>query len=192
MRRLTKPLWVVLALVFLFEAWLWESLRPIVAWAVQRIHWDAVKARVARWVDPLPPSATLLVFLLPVVLLLPLKFFRLWMLAHGLWLGAMATLLFAKVLSMGVMAFIFEATRPKLLQLAWFSRLYAHVIAWLDKAHALVDPIKAELKAFMARRLAPVRHRLRSLLWLLRPKRAGRFMRRVAWLRRRTQRVPAG
>ena len=31
MRRLLKPLWILLALVFLFEAWLWEHLRPLVA-----------------------------------------------------------------------------------------------------------------------------------------------------------------
>jgi hypothetical protein len=187
MRRLLKPLWILLALVFLFEAWLWEHLRPIIAWVVDRIQWHALKARVAQWVDHLPPAATFLVFLIPVVLLFPLKLLGLWMLAQGLWFGAMATLAFAKVLSMGVTAFIFEATRPKLLQLAWFRWLYEHVLFWLEKAHALVDPIKAELRA----RLAPIRHRMRSLLWLMRPKRAGRFMRRVVWLRRRVQRAPA-
>jgi hypothetical protein len=187
MRRLLKPLWLLLALIFLFEAWLWEHLRPIIAWAVDRIRWHALKAQVAQWVDRLPPGATVFVFLLPVVLLLPLKVLGLWLLAHGFWFGAMATLAFAKVLSMGVTAFIFEATRPKLLQLAWFRWLYAHVLLWLEKAHALVDPIKAELRAW----LAPMRHRMRSLFWLLRPKRAGRFMRRVAWLRRRMQRAPA-
>ncbi|MFL6936790.1 MAG: hypothetical protein ACJ8EJ_19290 [Xanthobacteraceae bacterium] len=191
MRRLLKPLWIFIALVFLFEAWLWEHLRPLVAWAVDRIHWGALKAQVAQWVDHLPPTATFLVFLVPVALLFPLKLVGLWMLAHGSWLGAMATLALAKVLSMGVMAFIFDATRPKLLQLAWFRWVYEHVILWLEKAHALVDPMKAELRAFIARHFAPIRHRMRSLFWLMRPKRAGRFMRRVAWLRRRVQRAPA-
>jgi hypothetical protein len=191
MRRLLKPLWILVALVFLFEAWLWAHLWPIVAWVVDRIRLDACKAQVAQWVEHLPPAATFVVFLVPVVLLFPLKLLGLWLLAQGSWLGAMATLAFAKVLSMGVMAFIFEATRPKLLELAWFRWLYEHVLLWLEKAHALVDPIKAELRAFMARQLGPIRHRMRSLLWLMRPKRAGRFMRRVAWLRRRVQRAPA-
>ena len=47
MRRLLKPLWILLALVFLFEAWLWEHLRPLVAWVVERIAWDRLKARAA-------------------------------------------------------------------------------------------------------------------------------------------------
>ncbi|MFL5104740.1 MAG: hypothetical protein ACJ8DX_01440, partial [Xanthobacteraceae bacterium] len=91
MRRLLKPLWIFIALVFLFEAWLWEHLRPLVAWAVDRIRWDAFKLQVAQWVDHLPPAATFLVFLVPVALLFPLKLVGLWMLAHGSWLGAMAT-----------------------------------------------------------------------------------------------------
>jgi hypothetical protein len=188
MRRLLRPLWLLLALVFLFEAWLWEHLRPIVRWIVDRIAWDTLKARVAASIEHLPPAATLLVFLVPVILLLPLKVVGLWMLAHGSWLGAMATLGFAKVVSMGVTAFIFDVTRPKLLQLAWFRWLYEHVIAWLARAHALIDPIKAELRALMA----PARRRLARLVWLMKPRRAGRFMRRLAWLRRRAhERAPA-
>ena len=183
MRRLLRPLWILLALVFLFEAWLWEHLRPIVQWVVERIAWATLKARVAAWIEHLPPTATLLVFLVPVILLLPLKLIGLWMLAHGSWLGAMTILGAAKVISMGVTAFIFDVTRPKLLQLTWFRWLYEHVIAWVAWAHALIDPIKAELRA----RTAPLRRRLSRLLWLMKPRRASRFMRRLAWLRRRTQ-----
>ena len=187
MRRLLKPLWVLLALVFLFEAWLWEHLRPIVAWVVARIAWDRLKARVAAWIEHLPPYATLLVFLVPVILLFPLKLAGLWMLAHGSWLGAMTVLASAKVVSMGVTAFIFEVTRPKLLQLAWFRWLYEHMLFWLAKAHALIDPIKTQLRAWFARTLAPLRRRARRLVWLLKPGRPGRFLRRVLRIRSRMQ-----
>jgi hypothetical protein len=34
MRRLLHPFLVLLALIFLFEAWLWERLAPVVAWLV--------------------------------------------------------------------------------------------------------------------------------------------------------------
>ena len=187
MRRVLKPLWLLLALLFLLEAWLWEHLRPVVGYVVELIRWDALKARVAQWIAHLPPAATLLIFLLPVLLLLPLKIAGVWMLARGSWLGAMATLAFAKVVSMGLMAFIFDLTRPKLLQLGWFRWLYQHVIAWLEKAHALIDPIKAQLRAWTRHHFAPIRRRIRSLLWLMRPRRADRFMRRIASLRRRMQ-----
>jgi hypothetical protein len=191
MRRLLKPLWVLLALIFLFEAWLWEHLRPLVAWVVERIAWDRLKARAAAWLEHLPPYATLLVFLVPVVLLFPLKLVGLWMLAHGSWLGAMAVLGLSKVVSMGVTAFIFDVTRPKLLQLAWFRWLYEHVLVWLAKAHALIDPIKLRLRAAAARALEPVRRAVRRLFWLAKPGRSGRFLRRIARLRRRAWVQPA-
>jgi len=187
MRRLVRPLWILLALVFLFEAWLWDHLRPIAGFVVDRIAWDALKVRVARSIERLPPAATFLVFLFPVLLLLPLKIAGLWMLAHGSWLGAMAVLALAKVVSMGAMAFIFDVTRPKLLQLAWFRSFYDIVILWLQKAHALIDPIKAQMRAWIARTVRPIQRRMRSLFWLMRPQRAGRFMRRVLWLRRRAR-----
>src|SRR5215217_5704111 len=158
MRRLLKPLWLLLALVFLFEAWLWEHLRPLVAWIVNLVARDKLKVRVAVAIEHLPPYPTLLIFLIPVILLFPLKLLGPWMLAHGSWLGATAVLALAKVASMGVMAFIFEVTRPKLLQLGWFRWLYEHMLVWLAKAHALIDPIKLRIK-----------HVMRRLVWLMKP-----------------------
>jgi hypothetical protein len=176
MRRVLRPFLVLLALVFLFEAWLWEHLRPLVAWVVDLIAWNRLKARLAAWIERLPPYATLLIFLIPPVLLFPFKLAGLWMLAHGSWLGAMAVLSLAKVVSMGVTAFIFDATRPKLLQLPWFRWIYEHVLVLLDKAHALIDPIKLRIKRAM-----------RRYVWLFKPGRPSRFFRRVARIRRRMQ-----
>src|SRR6185295_12978638 len=138
MRRVLKPLWILLALVFLFEAWLWEHLRPVVGWIVNLIAWKKLQARFAAAIEHLGPYPTLLVFLVPIALLFPLKLLGLWMLAHGSWLGAMAVLATAKVISMGVTAFIFGVTRPKLLQMPWFRAFYELMLAWLAKAHAIV------------------------------------------------------
>ena len=80
-------------------------------------------------------------------------------------------------------AFIFDITRPKLLQIGWFRWIYEHVLALLDKAHALIDPIK--LRQNHTARRAP------RYVWLFRPGRRGRFFRRVARIRRRVQAQPA-
>ena len=191
MRRLLKPLWILLALVFLFEAWLWSHLRPIVAWVVDLIAWNRLKERVAAAIEHLPPYPTLLVFLFPIVLLFPLKLLGLWMLAHGSWFGAMAILALAKVVSMGVTAFIFEVTRPKLLQLPWFRALYELMLVWLAKAHTIIDPIKTRMRAAIARAYAPIKRRVRRWFWLMRPGRPSRFFRRLARLRRRAHMQPA-
>jgi hypothetical protein len=173
MRRLLRPLLVLLALVFLFEAWLWTYLAPVVAAIVARIPLRAIKAAIANWVEDLPPAATLVVFVVPIVLLLvPLKFLEVWIIVRGHWFGAIVVLALAKVIGVGVSAFIFDATRPKLLQLAWFRRLYDRVMAWLAWAHELIDPIK---------------RRLRSYFWMWAPRRAGRTLRLLLRIRRRMQ-----
>jgi hypothetical protein len=187
MRHLLRPLWILLALIFLFEAWLWSHLAPIVAWLVSLIDLPRLKQRVGAAIERLPPALTLMVFVIPVLVLLPIKFLGFWLLARGSWLGAMATLALAKVVSMGVMAFIFDITRPKLLQLAWFRWFYERVLAGLAWAHGYVDPIKDRMRAWARAHLAPIKRRLRSLFWLLRPGRGGRFFRRVLRLRRRVQ-----
>ena len=116
LRRLLQPLWVLLAIIFLIEAWLWDHLEPVVA---------------------------RLVALIP---LFPLKMVGLWLLAHEYWISAILTIIFAKFLGVGVAAFIFDVTRDKLLEMDWFETLYEFVMELRAKANALVDPIKLRIK----------------------------------------------
>jgi len=177
MRRITHAFWVILALLFLLEAWLWDKLRPIVAAIVSVLPLAAIKARIAAWVERLPPTATLIVFVVPVVCLLPIKLAGIWLLAHGQWLLAIGALVLAKLVGLGVTAFLFDLTRDKLLQLAWFARLYDIVMRGLAWAHALVEPVK---------------RRMRKYIYMLRPRNAGRFYRHFMRVRRRMhQAAPA-
>ena len=170
MRRLTRPLLVIVAIVFLIEAWLWSHLEPVVEWIVARLPFRRVKAALRAGLEWLPPPAALIVFVVPGVLLFPLKLLALWLLAQKYWLLASAVFAFAKLAGLGVTAFIFEVTRPKLMQMAWFRWLYQHVLIWLAWAHALVDPIKA---------------RLRKMFYLLAPRRRSRALRLLWRIRRR-------
>src|ERR1019366_21275 len=146
MRRLLQPVWVLLAIIFLIEAWLGDHLEPIVAWVVARLPLNAFKQWLADRVDTLSPAMTLIVFIVPVIPLFPLKLVGLWLLAHEYWISAILTIIFAKFLGVGVAAFIFDVTRPKLLEMEWFETLYDFVIALRAKATALVDPIKLRIK----------------------------------------------
>jgi len=149
MRRLFKPLWVLLAVIFLIEAWLWDHLEPVVERVVARIPLRAFKHWLARKIGTLSPAVTLIVFVVPVILLFPLKLVGLWLLAHDYWAGAVATMVFAKFLGLGVTAFVFDVTRPKLLQMQWFAKLYEWVLALRAKAADLVNPIKLRIKEIM-------------------------------------------
>jgi len=149
LRRILQPLWVLLALIFLIEAWLWDHLEPVVARVVAWIPFRTFKVWLAERVDTLSPAMTLIVFIVPVIPLFPLKMFGLWLLANEYWVSAVVILVVAKFLGLGVAAFIFDVTRPKLLQMAWFQKLYDFVMAVRAKAHAIVDPIKLRIKEAM-------------------------------------------
>jgi hypothetical protein len=172
MRRLLQPLWVLLALIFLLEAWLWDHLEPVVARIVALIPLRAIKAWIAEKVQRLSPPLTLIVFLVPVILLFPLKVLGLWLLAHHYWVGAMAVIVFAKLMGVGVAAFIFDVTRPKLLQMAWFRWLYESVLMIRARALELV---------------APIMDRVKAVLRSLRSNSSSRWMRLVQRIRHRVQ-----
>jgi hypothetical protein len=150
LRRLLQPVWVLLAIVFLIEAWLWDHLEPIVAKVVAAIPLARFKQWLTERVDALSPAMTLIVFVVPIIPLFPLKLIGLWLLTHEYWTSAVFTILFAKMLGVGVTAFVFDVTRDKLLEMHWFERLYALVLRLRGKAAALVDPIKRRIRELIA------------------------------------------
>ena len=149
MRRLLQPIWVLLAIIFLIEAWLWDHLEPIVAWMVASIPLRTFKQWLAERVDTLSPAMTLIVFVVPLIPLFPLKLIGFWLLTHEYWLSAITTIIFAKLVGVGVTAFVFDVTRPKLLEMGWFETLYEFVMGLRAKAAALVDPIKQRIQEIL-------------------------------------------
>jgi hypothetical protein len=136
-----------------------------------------VKAILKRFLEWLPPGAALIAFVVPGALLFPLKLLAVWLIARNHWLAASAVFLFAKLVGLGVAAFIFEVTKPQLMQMPWFCWLYGRVLVWLDWAHHLTDPIK---------------ERLLQLSRLLRPGRGGRALRLLWRIRRRMRAAGPG
>lgn len=150
LRRLLQPVWVLLAIIFLIEAWLWDHLEPIVAKVVAAIPLARFKQWLTERVDALSPAMTLLVFAVPIVPLFPLKLVGLWLLAHEYWTSAVFTILFAKLVGVGVTAFVFDVTRAKLLEMHWFERIYDLVLKVRARAAELVDPIKRRIRELIA------------------------------------------
>ncbi len=178
MKRIARPFWIVLALLFLLEAWLWDHLEPIVGRIVAVIPWGRFKPAFIRLVDRLSPQATLVVFSIPFVVLLPLKFLEFWLLAHRQWIAAIAVLLSAKLVGLGVTAFIFEATRDKLLQMAWFRRVYEFLLWARDWAREKIAPVTLQLRAWSRETIDPIVRRLQ-------PNHGGRLLQLMMRIRRR-------
>lgn len=171
MRRLLRPLWFLLALIFLIEAWIWERLEPVVEWVVARIPFARAKAAVEAAITRLPPYATLFVFAIPGLLLLPFKLAGLWLLGKGHVIAGGGVFLLAKTVGLAVTAFLFETCKPKLMQLGWFARFYALMLRLKEWAHRQTEPARRWMRVLRARlggqkgRLLAFVARLRRRSW---------------------------
>jgi hypothetical protein len=137
LRRALKALfhWTV-ALLILFEEWGWEPL----ANALARLG----RLPVFRWIEgcirALPPYVALLVFFAPSLALIPIKLLALWLISEGRAFLGVTVIVVAKIAGTAVVARLFMLTKPALMQLEWFARLYERWTAWKD---ALIARVRA-------------------------------------------------
>ena len=125
--------WVVGALI-LFEEWGWAPLARLLGVFAR---WPPV-AWLERRIAALPPALAVLVFLVPALLLLPVKVAALWLIGRGRTLLGIGVIVAAKVIGTGLVARLFMLTRPQLMRLPWFARLYVRWVAWKEGVMARV------------------------------------------------------
>jgi hypothetical protein len=131
---LKRVLGIVLALVVLFEEWGW---RPLAEWLGQLRRLRLV-ARLEGWIQTLPPYGALAAFILPSLLLLPLKLIGLYLIANGQKLAAIGLIAFAKITGTAIVARLFILTSPQLMRIGWFARGYGIVMPWKDSVYAQI------------------------------------------------------
>jgi len=124
----------LLALLILFEEWGWVPLQRLMA----RLGRLPVLRRLEAAVARLPPRAALAVFLLPTLLLLPVKLLALWLIGQGKALLGGAVIVLAKLVGTALVARLFTLTQPALLTMPWFASLYGRWTAWKEALLARV------------------------------------------------------
>lgn len=177
-RRLLQPLWFILAVLFLVEAWLWEHLEPWVERIVALIPMRAIKAWTTERIAHLSPPVALIVFAVPLIPLYPFKLFSLWLMATQHFVAGLLAFVLAQFVGLGLIAFIFDVTKPKLMQMAWFVRVYDFVLRVKAMAHAVVAPVmarlRAQLRAFVGEGDGPFKRLLRKAMQMRRRMQASR------------------
>jgi hypothetical protein len=148
--RLKHAMLTLAALVFLVEAWLWDKTVEIGRWAVGLVPWQEFKDAVARLIERLPPYGALPLFLVPVAVIEPLKVVAIAQITHGHLMRGLLAFVALKFVGVGLVAFVFDLTRDKLLAIGWFARFYEWVVKWRDKAHAFIEPYKTAVRAQVA------------------------------------------
>ncbi|RZL87860.1 MAG: hypothetical protein EOP82_24895 [Variovorax sp.] len=115
--------------LLLFEEWGWEPL----AAAMARLARLPIWARLESMVQALPPQGALLVFLLPVLTLLPFKLLALFLLGAGHAKSAVLLLISAKLVGTAIVARLFQLVEPALMRIPLFARWYPRWMQWKDR-----------------------------------------------------------
>jgi hypothetical protein len=125
--------WAV-ALLLLFEEWGWEPLQRQLAKLGQLPPFAALERLIRR----LPPHGALAVFIVPTLLLLPIKLLALWLIGRGHALVGVAVVIGAKLAGTAIVARLFTLTHDALMRLPWFAHLYTRWMGWKDTLLAQV------------------------------------------------------
>lgn len=186
--RLFAPLVHLAALFLLLEEWCWD----VGAWLGAGLaRWPLLAALEAR-VRLLPPWGALCLFVLPGLLLLPVKLLAVVAIAHGHAVSGIATIVVAKLGGAAVVARLYALTLPTLLAVGWFARFHGwfmtlkdHWVGRLRASHAFVQA--GRLLRAMRRTLRRWRNRRGARFGSRHASRASRVLRRfvVQWRARR-------
>lgn len=130
------PLIYLVGIVVLLEEAFWRAGIWIGGW-VARLPLARLYERL---ILALPPWAALCAFILPGVLLIPVKLLALLAIANGHAATGVTTFVVAKLAGAALVARIYTLSLPKLLTLPWFSRWHGIIIAFknvhLDRLRA--------------------------------------------------------
>jgi hypothetical protein len=148
-KKLRHILFFLLAVLFILEAWLWELTGVLVGRVVSIIPFDHFKEVIAHRVEHLSPWLTLGVFIIPVMILFPLKVVAVILFAKGHVFGGVSTVIFAKLAGLGITSFLFAVCKPKLLQLRAVKWLYEQCIYWRQRALDMVAPYMENIRETM-------------------------------------------
>ena len=134
LKTIFKPLVIVVAAVyFVIDALALSVLKPL----LRKIANLRLSAFIARWIASLSPYATLALFLIPLILLEPVKPLSAYLVAAGQFKLGMFVLVVGEILKITIVERIFHIGRDKLMTIKAFALVYNFVWGWLTWIQAL-------------------------------------------------------
>jgi hypothetical protein len=150
-----KLLLSLLAIILIFEEWLWDLLTAIGHSLIRWLNLESFE----QWLSLTSPTMALVAFSIPLLIVTPINLVEFGLLAHGLILQGIGLEVLAKLLGTLLVARVFALTKPQLLTFAFLRVIYTTITGWLQWAHQKITetPIfrwskqfKAEAKARFA------------------------------------------
>lgn len=131
---IAAPFVLVAAIFVVLEDWLWDDLQRLAA-TIGRLP---VFRQVETLIASLPPYGALSVFVVPTLLLLPVKLVALWLIAHGQAMFGFLVVALAKIAGTALIARIYTLTEPKLLLIGWFAWLHTRFVAFKARVYSTI------------------------------------------------------
>jgi hypothetical protein len=157
LKGLLRGVMLVLAAGVIFiEEWGW---RPLTALAAHLAKWPPM-ARLEAHIQTLSPRWALALFLVPAVLLFPIKLLALWLIHEGRTGLGLSVIVAAKLVGTALVGRLFILTEAQLIHYAWFAR----ALAWW---RATKERVKAAMRGSRSWRVARAVLR-RGRAWLQR------------------------
>jgi hypothetical protein len=125
--RALKPVVVAFAvLYFVIDALFFALIKPFATW-LSKLR---IFARVGSWVRSLGPYPTLALFVIPFVVLEPIKPVGLYLIASGQVVDGTLVIGVGEVLKITLVERLFQVGRDKLMTIPAFARCYEFVMSW--------------------------------------------------------------
>jgi hypothetical protein len=143
-KRVMTPIVAVAAtLYFVVDALFYWLVKPI-ANLLGRL---AMMARVRAWIQSLGPYPTLVLFLVPVIILEPVKPVAFYLMGTGHFMSGTLVLVVGEILKITIVERLFQLGRDKLMTIRAFAWAYNVVMGWLAFLQSL-PPWQAALRRF--------------------------------------------
>jgi uncharacterized protein len=144
--RVLSPVVAVLAFIyFLIDALFLPPLRLLGRW----LGGFNLFAQLGDWIRTLGPYQTLALFLVPLIVLEPVKPVAAYLAAKGRYSHSIAVLVIGEILKVTIVERLFHVGRPKLMMIPAFAWTYNYVMAWYAWFEAL-PPWQAAKRHFGA------------------------------------------
>jgi hypothetical protein len=125
-QNIVKPVIITFAaLYFLIDALFFSLIKPLGTWLAKLPIFD----RIGSWVRSLSPYSTLVLFIIPFVLLEPIKPVGAYLIASGHVIDGVLLICVGEILKITIVERLFHVGRDKLMTIPAFARCYEFVMS---------------------------------------------------------------
>ncbi len=124
----------ILAIIVIFEEWLWDALTLLGQIFSRLLHLE----KFDKWLLNASPKMALFAFLIPLIVVTPFNILAIFLLTHGAIAQGILLEIAVKLVGTLLIARIFRLVKTALLTFNWFEKIYNVIAKTLRWAHETI------------------------------------------------------